>query len=167
MTFYLYIMRHAKSDWSVPGTSDFDRPINKRGQKNAQRIGLWMIENNRIPQKIVSSSACRARQTSELVIKGMGSNANDKVMYDDDLYLASLDTLLECIQIYKEDLESLMLVAHNPGLDQLINYLPKKSLNAGETMTTANLMIFEYPDNKFDPEIDKGELIAFIKPKEL
>ncbi len=51
MSSYLYIMRHAKSDWSGPQTSDFERPINGRGRKNAMRVGGWMSENNHIPTK--------------------------------------------------------------------------------------------------------------------
>ena len=58
-------MRHAKSDWSGPQISDFDRPINKRGTRNAIRIGGWMNENNHIPQKIISSPALRAKETIE------------------------------------------------------------------------------------------------------
>ena len=49
-------MRHAKSDWSGPNTADHDRPINKRGQKNAMQVGEWMQKNNYIPQKIISST---------------------------------------------------------------------------------------------------------------
>ena len=170
MTFHLYIMRHAKSDWSDLDTTDFDRPINKRGRKNAKQIGLWMLCNNRIPDIIISSPAHRARQTTELVTEQFNSAGSVDVLYDNDLYLASLDTLIECIEIYKNDLNSLMLVAHNPGLEQLVEYLSSKTVNpepSGKTMTTANLVIFEYPDSNFDPGLDKGELIEFIKPKEL
>jgi len=63
-----------------------------------------------------------------------------------------------------------MLVAHNPGLDQLVDYLSSKTVNpdsSGKCMTTANLVIFEYPDSNFVPVLHKGELIEFIKPKEL
>ncbi len=170
MSFYLYILRHAKSDWSDLNTSDFDRPLNKRGQKNAKRIGQWMADNKSIPQQIISSPAVRARQTTELVIKQLSRVSPEKVLYENDLYLANLDTLLECIQIYKSDIKSLMLVAHNPGMEQLVNYLSSKLVEAdakGKTMTTANLVIFKYPDSNFDPEIDKGDLVELIKPKEL
>ncbi len=165
MGFHLYIMRHAKSDWSGHGISDFDRPINQRGHKNAKRIGRWMLDNDRIPEKIVSSSAVRAKQTTELVTAKL-KLAPGVVLYDKDLYLAGLDTLLECIQLYKNDCKSLMLVAHNPGMEQLVNYLINTKVQK-VSMTTANLAIIEFSKNDFDPEIDKGELIALIKPKEL
>lgn len=167
MAFQLYIMRHAKSDWSDPGTSDFERPINHRGRKNASRIGRWMVDNKRLPDKIISSPARRARQTTELVTAQLKEFGPEKILYDKDLYLASLDTLIESIEIYKKDLNSLMLVAHNPGLEQLVNYLSSTSALNEKAMTTANLVIFEYPDSDFDPARDKGELVEFIKPKEL
>lgn len=167
MTFQLYIMRHAKSDWSGSDTSDFDRPLNKRGKKNAIRIGQWMAENNQLPQKIISSAAVRAKQTIELVEKQFTNIDSGKIIYDRDLYLASPDTLIEFIQYYKNDISSLMIVAHNPGLEQLLHFLSSSTGAEYRSMTTANLAIFEYPDNHFDPAINKGELIEFIKPKEL
>ena len=170
MSFYLFIMRHAKSDWSSPGTSDFDRPINKRGHKNARRIGEWMQQNTQIPEKIVCSPALRAKQTIENVLGQLITFNQNDLYYDKDLYLADLDTLLECIQLYKNDVNSLMLIAHNPGLDYLVDFLADKSIEPdkqGKTVTTANLIIFEFAHNNFDPEIDKGKLIEFIKPKQL
>ncbi len=169
MGFYLYIMRHAKSDWSGPGTADFDRPINRRGRKNAKQIGQWMLENDHVPEKIISSSALRARETTELVTEQLKSESTT-VIYDKDLYLASPDTLIESIQLYKNDCHSLMLVAHNPGLEQLLNFLLRKSRTAASknlTMTTANLAIIEYGRNSFDPETAKGTLIEVVRPKEL
>jgi phosphohistidine phosphatase len=163
-------MRHAKSDWSGSGVSDFNRPINKRGHKNAKRIGQWMVENNRIPQQIISSSALRAKQTTELVEKQLIAVEPVKVFFDKDLYLASAETLIESIQLYKKEFNSLMLVAHNPGMEQLLNMLLMISADTAvenKTMTTANLAIFEYDDSDFEPEKDKGKLLAFIKPKEL
>lgn len=162
-------MRHAKSDWSGLGTSDYDRPINHRGEKNAKRIGAWMAENNFLPEKIVSSPAIRARQTIEIVSEQFGPS-QVKIDLDEDLYLASLGTLIEAVQLYKNDVSSLMLVAHNPGMDYLVNDLLSRSINtiSGHiVMTTANLAIFEYKDSHFDPEKDKGNLIEFVQPKKL
>lgn len=166
MSFHLYIMRHAKSDWET-GTSDFDRPINKRGNKSAIRIGQWMLENNHIPEKIISSSAMRAKQTIELVVEQIEEKNKKKISYEEDLYLANLSSLLENIALYKSNVNSLMLVAHNPGLEELVYFLGGDSGSQYKTMTTANLVIYEYADNQFDVETKKGKLIEFIKPKEL
>ena len=121
------------------------------------------------PHKIVSSPALRARQTIEIVSEQLG-HSQVKVDFDDDLYLASLDTLIESVQLYKNDVNSLMLVAHNPGLDYLVNDLLSRPINTNSghiVMTTANLAIIEYKDSHFDPEKDKGSLIEFIQPKKL
>jgi phosphohistidine phosphatase len=166
MSFHLYIMRHAKSDWET-GTSDFDRPINQRGNNSAIRIGQWMSENNYIPEKIISSSAVRAKQTIELLVDQIEEKDKKEISYEKDLYLASLDTLLENITLYKSNVNSLMLVAHNPGLEELVYFLDGDSGSQYISMTTANLVIYEYADNQFDVETDKGKRIEFIKPKEL
>lgn len=167
MAFYLYLMRHAKSDWTGPNISDFDRPINDRGNKNAIRIGKWMLENNHIPDKIISSPANRAKQTIELVVDQIQSKSKKEINYEEDLYLASLDHLFEVINLYKNDVSSLMLVAHNPGLEDLLYVLTSKTNFEYRKMTTANLVIYEYDDNQFNIEMDAGRLIEFIKPREL
>lgn len=166
MNFHLYLMRHAKSDWSDQGLSDFNRPLNSRGQKNARQIGLWMAKNDFLPDKIISSAAVRAKQTTELLVQQLDHIDIKDVEFDKELYLASDDELIEQIQLYKADNNSLMLIAHNPGMEQLVNFLMKKDTGMVR-MTTANLAIFKYADSLFDPEIDKGELIELIKPREL
>ncbi len=169
MSFTLFLMRHAKSDWSGSELSDFDRPINDRGQKNSYRIGLWLKQYNKIPQHIVSSTALRAKQTTELVVDALSSKP-EKVLYDDILYLASVDTLLQYVHTHKTGLNSLMLVAHNPGMEDLVNYLLAKSAsidNSITSMTTANIVIFEYTDREFNIFHDKAKLIDFIRPSDI
>ncbi len=170
MSFYLFIMRHAKSDYSVTELSDFDRPINKRGKKNAARIGKWMQDNDHIPQRIISSPAQRAKQTAEQVITRISGFDKEDIHYDNELYLADFNTLRQCIRSHKKTCHSLMLIAHNPGLEYLVDYLSGQSIQAdskGKIFTTANLAIFEYADNDFDLMPDKGNLIEFIRPGEL
>ena len=167
MNLYLYIMRHAKSDWSGPQISDFERPINKRGTKNAMRIGEWMNENNHIPQKIISSPALRAKETIELVTEQISKFNLEDLTYEDELYLAGFTQLIEFINTYKDKVQSLMLVGHNPGIENLVNYLCSQSGNLDTAVTTANLFIFEYADNSFNPATDSCALIEAIKPREL
>ncbi len=169
MSFYLYILRHAKSDWST-GTSDFERPLNKRGEKNAKLMGRWMADNNHIPELVVSSPAERAKHTSNIVNKQLKKVDGVKIIYEPDLYLADVGTLLDKINLHKYGHHSLMLVAHNPGLDYLVMQLSNNGLSAdasGKLMTTAALAIFEYADEEFDPEIDRPESMALYRPKEL
>ena len=169
MNLYLYIMRHAKSDWSGPQISDFERPINKRGTKNAMRIGEWMNENNHIPQKIISTPALRAKETIELVTEQISKFNLEDLTYEDDLYLAVFTQLIEFINTYKDKdkVQSLMLVGHNPGIENLVNYLCDRSGDKETIVTTANLFIFKFSSDSFNTAVDIIELVEAIKPREL
>ena len=167
MSYYLYIMRHAKSDWSGPQTSDFERPINGRGRRNAVRVGQWMSDNDYIPQRIISSPAARAKETIELVTAQITKFNHEDLIYQDELYLAGFTQLIEIINTYQNDVQSLMLIGHNPGIENLVNYLCSQSDNPETVVTTANLFIFEYTDHHFNPTADSCTLIEAIKPREL
>ncbi len=167
MNLYLYIMRHAKSDWSGPQISDFDRPINKRGTRNAIRIGGWMNENNHTPQKIISSPALRAKETIELVAEQISKFNLEDLTYEDELYLAGFTQLIEFINTYKDKVKSLMLVGHNPGIENLVNYLCDRSGDKETIVTTANLFIFKFSSDSFNTAVDIIELVEAIKPREL
>ena len=170
MSFTLYLMRHAKSDWSGSDNSDFDRPINARGERSATAIGQWLADNNHIPQHIISSSAIRAKQTTEIMAATFAEASPEKIIYEQDLYLASVKTLLQFIETHKTALNSLMIVAHNPGMEELVAYLlskPTRPDNSITSMTTANVAIFEYSDSEFDINSDKGTLIQLIRPSDI
>tara|TARA_B100001245_G_C22673751_1_gene329617 strand:- start:44 stop:529 length:486 start_codon:yes stop_codon:yes gene_type:complete len=160
-------MRHAKSDWSGPQISDFERPINKRGTRNAIRIGGWMNENNHTPQKIISSPALRAKETIELVVEQISKFNLEDLTYEDELYLAGFTQLIEFINTYKDKVQSLMLVGHNPGIENLVNYLCDRSGDKETIVTTANLFIFKFSSDSFNTAVDIIELVEAIKPREL
>ena len=165
MTFSLYIMRHAKSDWSS-NASDFDRPINERGQKNAARIGRWLNEHGVLPEMVICSSAMRAKQTWELVQQQLKDFDSVDVALTRELYLADEETLLNKIELYQHGVKSLFLIAHNPGLDYLVSYLSNNQFKRdknGKLMTTAALAIFEYENS----EISKPTQMELVRPKEL
>jgi Phosphohistidine phosphatase SixA len=148
-------------------TSDFERPINKRGTRNAMRIGEWMNENNHIPQKIISSPALRAKETIELVTEQISKFNLEDLTYEDELYLAGFTQLIEFINTYKDKVQSLMLVGHNPGIENLVNYLCDKSGDKETIVTTANLFIFKFSSDSFNTAVDTIELVEAIKPREL
>jgi|TARA_B110000881_G_C18212304_1_gene334924 phosphohistidine phosphatase len=160
-------MRHAKSDWSGPQISDFERPINRRGTRNAIRIGQWMNENNYIPQKIISSPALRTKETIELVTEQISKFNLEDLTYEDELYLAGFTQLIEFINTYKDKVQSLMLVGHNPGIENLVNYLCDRSGNKEIIVTTANLFIFKFSSDSFNTAVDTIKLVEAIKPREL
>lgn len=165
MSFSIYIMRHAKSEWSTM-SSDFDRPINERGKKNAIRMGRWLREQGILPEMVVCSSANRAKQTWQLVNQELGGIDSENLMLTRDLYLADAESLLDRIKLYQNGVNSLLLIAHNPGLDVLVNHLSNNQLNTdenGKLMTTSALAIFEYDG----PDLDRPNNMQLIRPKEL
>jgi phosphohistidine phosphatase len=131
------------------------------------RIGQWMNENNHIPQKIISSPALRAKETIELVTEQISKFNLEDLTYEDELYLAGFTQLIEFINTYKDKVQSLMLVGHNPGIENLVNYLCDKSGDKETIVTTANLFIFKFSSDSFNTAVDTIELVEVIKPREL
>lgn len=169
MTHQLWLFRHAKSDWDTK-SQDFDRPLSKRGRKNAIRIGQWMIENRLVPDLIISSPAERAFQTCEFLQQGAQGEFNVPT-WDERLYLASIDTLLQVIAEQSNSLEKLMLVGHNPGLDELVEYLCGQDelplTRKGKLMTTSTLAIIELANGWDSIEKHNNHLMQISRPKEI
>jgi len=115
----LLLMRHAKSSWSKPGLSDHDRPLNDRGLRDAPRMGAWLDEQGLRPDRILSSTALRARTTAELVASTWESSP-DVHLYQ-ELYLSTPQTMLETIMSECREEECILLVAHNPGVEDFIH----------------------------------------------
>lgn len=166
MNKHLFIMRHAKSDWSqdVP---DFDRPLNSRGRKAAKAMGRWLSEYNPQPEALYSSTACRAEQTVLRLTEPLGF-AEEKINWEPDLYLASRTDLLEMIATWLPRHSSLLFVAHNPGLeDLLIHLVPEKRLRKyGQHFPTAALAHLEIPSGA-DLSAGVAELQCIFYPRAL
>jgi phosphohistidine phosphatase len=118
----LILVRHAKSSWSNPGLGDHDRPLNNRGLRDAPRMGERLVELGFVPRLIVSSSALRARTTAELIAAGIGYET-DRIEIEGGLYGASPLTMLNTVSGWDDAMDCAMLIAHNPGITDLVNYL--------------------------------------------
>ena len=143
----LYLMRHAKSDWHSAAQADFDRPLNQRGSKDAARMGEWLKQQNITPSLVLSSPAQRARQTVLAVADTLGMKESE-VVFNKELYLADRATLLNILRTVPAATENVMLVAHNPGLDNLVEWLapdPPPLSESGKLMTTAAIAMFKVP----------------------
>ena len=112
MTKTLYLVRHAKSDWST-GEADFERPLNKRGRRDAPDMGQRLKENGALPEIICCSPARRASQTLELL--DLGINA----CFDGNIYEATVGDLLGIVQNLPDNAQSAMLIGHNPAMTWL------------------------------------------------
>jgi phosphohistidine phosphatase len=117
----LLLLRHAKSSWKSSG-KDFDRPLTGRGRRDAPRIARWMKEKALVPDCVVSSPAARARETTELVLEELGLSPDD-VRWDERVYEASTASLLRVLADCPASARRVLLVGHNPGLEDLVRQL--------------------------------------------
>ncbi len=136
----LIILRHGKSDWSV-GIDDFQRPVNERGQENAQQVGALLARKQWLPDTIISSPATRAMTTARLCALAMGLGA-DTVIARREIYEAGVAELIKVLSEVPENIHRVMMVGHNPGLEMLLLYLASKSVKPfddGKILPTATL----------------------------
>ena len=159
----LYLLRHAKSSWDDPGLKDFDRPLSGRGLKAAPRMGSYIRKEKIRPDLILSSPAFRAKQTTTLVCEAAG--LTDVVIhFDERIYEASAQRLFEIVVGLKDNLDSAMMVGHNPGFEELLAALTGES----KRMPTAALACIELNVKKWsDVSANSGKLKWLIKPKDL
>ena len=117
----LTIVRHAKSSWKDATLPDRKRPLNRRGERDAPEMGRRIKEHGIRPSLIISSPATRAWTTARIVADAI-SYPREFLHKEDDLYLASVDEILDVIVAQDAGFNNLMLVGHNPGLTDLVNY---------------------------------------------
>lgn len=162
----LLIMRHGKSDWNG-GMADFERPLAPRGIRDAEAVGAWLTQSDLWPDRIRSSPAARTRETVSHVLQGAGREQPEPEWLD-TMYLASLDTLLAAIPEAMSG--RLLLVGHNPGLDQLVMHLcgPQVSRSlSGKLMTTAALAHLRLAEGEQMHQAGSAELLNLRRPREV
>jgi len=159
----LLILRHAKSSWKDPGMTDHDRPLNDRGKDDAPRIGQLLRDQGLHPDLVLSSTAKRARSTAKRVVEGGQLACSPQLL--DELYLASADTYIEVLRRQPSAYERILIVGHNPGLEELVLLLTGTSL----ALPTAALVQVEFEtDSWFEmPNNGRGKLVAHWDPRDL
>lgn len=154
-------MRHAKSSWNDPGLSDFDRPLNDRGERAAPFMGTLMRQKGFLPELIVSSPAKRASRTAELVNDAGSFEAG--IVFNDHIYEASPRALREVVAEIEDTFWSVLLVGHNPGFEGFVRYLT----GVLEPMPTAALAVIDLDITKWGEVNERsGELKLLIRPKD-
>jgi phosphohistidine phosphatase len=113
----LFLLRHAKSSWQDDGQDDFDRPLNPRGRNAAPVTGAFLQRNGLFPNLVLCSTACRARETLALTLPFLRGEAT--ILLEDRLYLASAAKLFNRLREVDDRFGAVMVVAHNPGLQDL------------------------------------------------
>jgi phosphohistidine phosphatase len=114
----LSLLRHAKSDWADPAVRDFDRPLNERGIRGARAMGVHMLEQNFHCDLVLASPAVRVVETIENIEAATGFETD--AVWDRRIYLASSVTLMEVLRGAEHDPGHILMVGHNPGLEDLI-----------------------------------------------
>ena len=136
---FLTLIRHAKSSWSDPTLRDFDRPLNKRGLRNAPFMGTKLLDKEVHFDRIYSSPAKRAVDTAHYICTAMGYDL-DKIETDPVLYHASGDVLLDFVHAIDDRFSTVALVSHNPGLNELANMLNDNPI---DNIPTTGVVIFK------------------------
>jgi phosphohistidine phosphatase len=113
----LVVLRHAKSDWPV-GVADRDRPLGRRGQRDAPAAGRWIAEHVGVPDAVWCSPARRTKETWELLAAQLGGSP--PVEFDERIYEAGVSDLVEVLRETAKGSSSVLLVGHNPGVQELV-----------------------------------------------
>jgi phosphohistidine phosphatase len=166
----LLLLRHAKSSWEA-GVEDFDRPLAPRGRRTAPLIGAEMVRRGWIPEQVVCSPARRARETWDLVAGALGPVP--PATFEQGAYLAAPAALLRLVRGVAPEVGRLLVVGHNPGLQELALLLaspdsgaPLERLRA--KLPTAGLAVLELPAGPWSAlAAGSARLRAFVAPRDL
>jgi phosphohistidine phosphatase len=134
----LYIIRHAKSSWSHPGLSDFERPLNERGLRDAPFMAALLAQQGVKPDKIVSSPAVRAQTTARFFADALGISADD-IQLERSIYDHGEDELHALVQSFDDAWDTVLLFGHNPTLTYFINEFDGYTLQNLSTCGIAHL----------------------------
>jgi len=157
----LYLVRHAKSSWKHPELSDIERPLNKRGKRDAPFIGNLLKEKSVKPDILISSPAVRARKTAA-VIANIIDYPKSKILIDENIYEASSTELISIIQGFDDKYSSVMMFGHNPGFTMVNNYLTDSYI---DDIPTCGVVGIRLNPSWEKVENGSGDVFLFIYPK--
>jgi phosphohistidine phosphatase len=164
----LYLLRHAKSSWDEPTLVDHERPLAPRGRRAVKVMAKHLRREGIAPQLVLCSSSRRTRQTLTRIAPGLGKSAD--VQIRSKLYAASAPELLEVLREVPDGVESVMVIGHNPGIQDLALSLardgPQITRVRGK-FPTAALATLEFRAAWRELAPGSAELVSFVKPKEL
>lgn len=161
----ILVMRHAKSSWKDRSLKDFDRPLNKRGKRDAPGMGDFLNEKGVVPDQIFSSTAARARATA-IAVSGQFGMSEQDINWDKNLYFNSANDYLHAVQRADEGSDIVMTVGHNPMTEQFIDHLAGSLVT--KKIATATIACFESDAKQWrDVNPDNCTLLWITSPKDL
>ena len=168
----LTLLRHAKSDWDDPVERDFDRPLNRRGERAALLIGQYARNRKMAFDHLVASPAVRVVQTLDTFLEGYAQPLEPR--WDRRIYLASVATLLDVLRDLPDTADSAILAGHNPGLEELIlELVPDNGASplrddVEVKFPTASLAVLDLEiDAWADVAPNAATLVSFTRPRDL
>ena len=167
----IFLLRHAKSSWDDPAADDFDRPLNNRGRRNARALAAHIRRSNIHPSFILCSAARRTRETYDILsaeLEGV------PVSFEAELYEAARHDLLERLRRLDDQLASVLMIGHNPGLERLATALSgghgeaRPLARLAEKYPTGTLAVLEADIDQWSALRDSCcRLTGFVRPSDL
>jgi phosphohistidine phosphatase SixA len=155
----LILLRHAHAEPPAPGQEDFDRPLSLQGQAEAEAAGRWLLEHGYMPDRVVCSTARRTRETTEQALAALGYV---EVRFEPRIYDATPGMLIQIADEHR-DIPRVMLVGHNPGLEQLAALLSSGQSGDFRGMPAGGVAVLTLPtEAPLEPGI--ARLAAFWWP---
>ena len=165
----VYLLRHAKSSWKDGSLADRDRRLARRGRRAAKAVARHLEAERIRPDLVLCSPARRTRETLELVEGAFGDRVETTL--DEALYAASEAGLLARLELLPEEVGSVMLIGHNPGLENLALALASGGpglVRMREKYPTAALATIDLPAKRWsEVERGSGELVGYVRPVDL
>ena len=159
----LLMMRHAKSSWKSGVETDHERPLNKRGRRDAPVMAQLLCGNDLVPQMIVSSDSKRTCETLELMQPVFEKfDSEPAVEIDESFYHAPASEWLEKLVELSDEYSSVMFLGHNPGAEELVMHFTREH----HSMPTAAIACFEFEQENW-ADCEEGRLVDLWRPKEI
>ena len=171
MSKTLFLLRHAKSSWDEPGLVDHDRPLSKRGIKAAPLMARAMVQRNWLPDFALVSSAMRTQQTWQLAREEFPARIEAHV--ENSIYEAPAEAIANAIRKIPERVSSLIVIGHNPGLEDISTYLASPGsdedalFNLRQKFPTAALARFSYDSEWKSLSQQSAGLTHFLTPRQM
>jgi phosphohistidine phosphatase len=157
----LYLLRHADSVSKQLGGTDKERELTSNGMKESMQIGSFLLKSGVILDQIVSSTANRAKNTTQIVSDAMRADS-DKILFEDNLYEASFRTFFDMLQKVEDHLNNVMFVGHNPTISYVAEYLTGEAFT---DMSTCGLAVISFNFNSWkDVSKGNGKLSNYVYP---
>ena len=161
----LLLLRHAKSSWDNPSLKDRERPLAKRGMRDAPRVGRYLLQKEYVPDLVLSSPSRRTRETLELLLPAL--QVQPPVLFDERLYAEDVQGVRRLIAELPEVHECILVVGHFPDIQTLAEEMTAAPFSFGKYSTCA-VTVIEFPGRDWALTLGGHGIIAhFVRPKDL